>query len=139
MKLTSSALLVAALVLPVAARADTKGYVIRSDETIHGVIDSINGKYGVTVRDGRVLSSVTLHRGTIINPVGLRLEPGMQVTIAGHADGKTFDANTIDAPMEYLEDQEQVRRAEANTSPFTPLINTNGAYQGNGPTAGGGG
>jgi hypothetical protein len=137
-RLTSSALILAALALPVAARADTNSYAMRTvGHTVHGVITSIDGKYGLTVRDGRADGeSVTLHRGTIINPTGLQLEPGMQVTIAGHPDGSTFDADEIDAPAQYLEDQELARRA---TATFGPLFPPNGTFQTNGPSAEGGG
>jgi hypothetical protein len=49
-RLTSSALIVAALVLPVAARADTANHAAPSvGQTIHGTINSINGKYSLTV------------------------------------------------------------------------------------------
>ncbi len=40
-----------------------------------------------------------LHQGTIINPTGLTLEPGMNVTIDGYADGSNFDAMEIDTPV----------------------------------------
>jgi hypothetical protein len=136
-----SALIVGALLLPGAAQADTPNYVAPSGEqTIHAMITSINGKYGLTVRDGRVgLASVTMHRGTIIDPIGLQLKPGMQITIAGHADGGTFDANEIDAPVEYLEAQNRARSADATIAPWTPLYVPNGMYQGHGPSAEGGG
>jgi hypothetical protein len=140
-RLTSSALILAALILPAAARADTSTYAALSGEqTIHGMINSIDGKYGLTVRDDHVgLEGVTMHRGTIIDPIGLQLKPGMQVTITGHADGRTFDANEIDAPAEYLEAQNRTRSAESTIAPWTPLFVPNGRYQANGPTAEGGG
>jgi hypothetical protein len=140
-RLTSSALMLAALVLPVASQADTSNYAGRScEQTIHGMIDSINGKYGLTVRDGRVgLDGVTMHPGTIINPTGLQLKPGMRVTIAGHAGAGTFDADEIDAPVEYLEIQNRARRADRTTAPWTPVFVPNGTFQTNGPSAEGGG
>lgn len=100
-----SALIVAALALPVAAQAaEAPSYATAfGEETVHGVISSINGKYGMTVHDNRgFLDNVMLHQGTIINPTGFQLEPGMQVTILGHADGMTFDANEIDTPVQYV-------------------------------------
>jgi hypothetical protein len=100
----TSALIVAALAAPLAAQAaDAPTYATASsDETVHGQITSINGKYGMTVRDNRgYLDNVTLHQGTVINPTGFELQPGMQVTIVGHADGATFAANEIDTPVQY--------------------------------------
>jgi hypothetical protein len=140
-RLTSSALIVAALLLPVTARADTPNYAAASGEqTIQGMIDSIDGKYGLMVRDERAgLNLVMMHRGTIIVPIGLQLKPGMQVTIAGHADGGTFDANEIDAPAGYLEAQNRTRTAEGTIAPWTPLFVPNGTFQTNGPSAEGGG
>ena len=39
-----------------------------------------------------------LHDGTIINPTGLTLAPGMIVGIDGFNSGRVFDANEIDTP-----------------------------------------
>jgi hypothetical protein len=70
-----------------------------SDETIHGTVAAVNGRYSITVRDARgFLDNVTLHRGTIINPTGLSLAPGQAVTILGRNEGSTFAANEIDTP-----------------------------------------
>ncbi len=140
-RLTSFALILAALALPVAARADTSSDAARScEQTIHGMINSINGKYGLTVRGGRVgLAGVAMHPGTIINPIGLQLKPGMRVTIAGHADRNTFDADEIDAPIEYLEIQNRTQRADRTIAPWPTLVVPNGTFQTNGPSAEGGG
>ncbi|HTJ26327.1 MAG TPA: hypothetical protein VMA36_09180 [Candidatus Limnocylindria bacterium] len=132
----SSALTVAVFVFPLAASAAT--YEMRSvDHTLRGVILSVDGKYGLTVRDARTaVESVTLHQGTVITPTGLRLKPGMQVTIAGHLDGATFAANEVVAPAGYLEAQERENRAGENAAaPSAP----NGTFQTNGPSAEGGG
>jgi hypothetical protein len=102
----TSALIVAALAAPLAAQAaDAPSYASASgEETVHGQISSINGKYGLTVRDNRgFVDNVTMHQGTIINPTGFQLEPGMRVTIVGHADGGTFAANEIDTPVQYVD------------------------------------
>jgi len=140
-RLTSSALILAALVVPLAALADTLNSAAQSSEqTIHGMIESINGKFNLTVREGRVgLDGVTMHRGTIINPTGLQLKPGMRVTIAGHADGGAFAADEIDAPVEYLEIQNRTQRADRTIAPWTPVFVPNGTFQTNGPSAEGGG
>lgn len=44
------------------------------------------------------LDTVTLHKGTIINPTGIRLEPGFSVTIVGRPSGSVFVADVIDTP-----------------------------------------
>jgi hypothetical protein len=139
-RLPSSALILATLLLPVAAGADTSNSEARScEQTIHGMIDSINGKYGLTVHGGRVgFERVTMHRGTIINPIGLQLKPGMRVTIAGHAAGGTLDAVEIDAPVEYLEIQNRTQRVDRTIAPW-PAFVPNGTFQTNGPSAEGGG
>lgn len=96
-RLISSAAALAVLVLPLAAYADAPSPVGPSGgQTINGVISAVDGKYGLTLRAGQGLEdSVALHRGTVINPTGLQLEPGMKVAIAGRADGKTFEADKI--------------------------------------------
>jgi hypothetical protein len=73
-----------------------------SDDQIHGRIASVNGAFNITLHDDRgYMDNVDLHQGTVINPIGLSLAPGMRVTIVGTADGKAFDAEEIDAPYEY--------------------------------------
>lgn len=104
----TSALIVAALAAPLAAQAaETPTYATASDaETIHGRISSFSGKYGLTVRDNRgFVDNVTMHQGTIINPTGYQLQPGMAVTITGYAEGRTFSANEIDTPVQYVDVQ----------------------------------
>jgi hypothetical protein len=72
------------------------------DQAVRGRIDSIDGTFHITVRDERgYLNSVELHQGTIINPTGLTLAPGMSVTILGYGQGNTFFANEIDTPYTY--------------------------------------
>ena len=95
------AILAGALVLP--AMADTvPSYAVgTTDETIHGTVASVNGPTSIMVRDARGFTdNVTLHRGTIINPTGLMLEPGQTVTILGETQGRTFSANEIDTPYQ---------------------------------------
>jgi hypothetical protein len=125
-----SALTIAALALPLTAHA-----AIRTDEqTLHGTIASIDGKFGLTVRDERADADlVRLHPGTVIDPTGLRLQPGMHVTITGRPDGNAFDAKVIAAPAESV----QVRQREPlpNLDQPTP----NGTFQTQGPSAEGGG
>ena len=54
------------------------------------------------VRDVRgYVDNVTLHQGTIINPTGLTLAPGMVVSILGYNAGPFFAANEVDTPYTY--------------------------------------
>lgn len=72
------------------------------EETIHGRIQSFHGKFDLQVRDDRgYIDNVQMHQGTIINPTGISLQPGMSVTIYGHNEGRTFAANEIDTPYHY--------------------------------------
>lgn len=94
--------------LPIAALAEqgaaTPSYASHED-SIKGRVTSFDGHFDLHVRDDRgdYVDTVRLHEGTIINPRGLRLVEGMSVTILGHANGSSFDANEIDTP--YSEDQ----------------------------------
>jgi hypothetical protein len=73
-----------------------------NDEVIHGRIASVDGAFNISVFDDRgFIDNVELHDGTIINPTGLALSPGMSVTIAGFNAGAVFDANEIDTPYSY--------------------------------------
>jgi len=86
------------LVCPFAASAaSVPSYATGGDETIHGTIATLTGKYTLTLSDDRGFTdSVTLHDGTVIAPTGVTLETGQEVTIVGHTDGKTFDADEVD-------------------------------------------
>jgi hypothetical protein len=73
-----------------------------ADETIRGRIRSVDGAFTITVADDRgFVDTVQLHPGTIINPTGLSLSPGMSVTILGFNGGAVFNANEIDTPYTY--------------------------------------
>ncbi len=75
-------------------------YAVKGLETIKGTISSFNGTTTIYVRDVRgYTDDVTLHRGTIINPTGIRLQSGYPVTITGHPSGSTFVADQIDTPF----------------------------------------
>jgi len=97
----------AALVLltPLAARAqDVPSYAQppSDDVQIRGRIATFDGAYALTVRDERgYLDNIQLHQGTIINPTGLTLEPGMVVSILGYNSGSYLDANEVDTPYTY--------------------------------------
>jgi hypothetical protein len=96
----ASALLAATFavaVLPVAASAQA------ADQEVQGTIQSINGTFNISVLDSNGnIDNVELHQGTVINPTGLTLAPGMSVTIDGYDDGSgQFDANVINTPYQY--------------------------------------
>ena len=96
-----AAVAAAALFAPIMASAQDVSYD-GGDQQISGTVSSINGTWNLTVNDSNGYSdSVALHQGTIINPTGLTLEPGMNVTIDGYADGQSFDATEIDTPYQY--------------------------------------
>jgi hypothetical protein len=98
--LAGSAVLLAALLEPGLASAQIPSYAQPGgEESIHGRILSCDGQFDLTVRDGRgFVDRVRLHPGTIINPTGLTLAPGMAVTIVGYASGGYLAANEIDTP-----------------------------------------
>ena len=82
--------------LPMAASAQAE------DQELQGTVQSINSTFNITVLDSNGnLDNVELHQGTVINPTGLTLAPGMNVTIDGYDDGSQFDANVIQTPYQY--------------------------------------
>lgn len=88
-----------ALAQPADPSAAARPSYARDEESIRGRITAISGKYDLEVRDDRgYIDRVAMHQGTIINPTGLALAPGMSVTILGHNAGRTFAANEIDTP-----------------------------------------
>jgi len=94
------------LLLPIAAQAqDTPSYATQpyaADQNIHGRIVNFDGGYNLGVRDERgFVDNVQLHPGTVINPTGLTLAPGMVVSIVGYNAGSYFAANEIDTPYQY--------------------------------------
>jgi hypothetical protein len=73
----------------------------RADESVKGRVTSFDGAYSLQVRDDRgFIDNVQLHPGTIIIPTGVRLAPGMAVTIYGVNHGPVFAANEIDTPYQ---------------------------------------
>jgi hypothetical protein len=95
---------------PLAAQAqDIPSYAqpaaVSNDEQLHGRIVSFDGQYNLQVRDERgFVDNVELHQGTIINPTGLTLAPGMIVSIDGYNNGPYLAANEIDTPYTYEDD-----------------------------------
>jgi len=94
------------LIAPLGAQAQSApSYATQqysADQNIHGRIASFDGGYSLTVRDERgYIDNVRLHPGTIINPTGLTLTPGMVVSILGYNAGSYFSANQIDTPYQF--------------------------------------
>jgi hypothetical protein len=95
--------------VPLAAQAqDVPSYAqgqpsyASGEENIHGRIVNFDGEYALQVRDEQgYVDNVQLHQGTIINPTGLTLEPGMVVSILGYNAGPYLAANEIDTPYTY--------------------------------------
>jgi hypothetical protein len=107
LKFIVSALTGLCLMLPLAVGAqDIPSYAAppqySADQNIHGRVASFDGGYNLSVRDERgYIDNVQLHQGTIINPTGLTLAPGMVVSILGYNAGNYFSANEIDTPYEF--------------------------------------
>jgi hypothetical protein len=109
-KTISILLALAATALPMTALAqntppsDAPSYsrpapTIPGEDTIKGRVISFDGGYNLQVDDERgYVDNVVLHQGTIINPTGIRLAPGMSVTIHGVNRGSVLAANQIDTP-----------------------------------------
>src|ERR1700722_7733919 len=47
------------------------------------------------------IDNVQLHQGTIINPTGITLQPGMVVSILGYNAGPYLAANEVDTPYTF--------------------------------------
>lgn len=92
-------MVLAALAVQALLLAQLPSYATPARErTLRGTIAGFDGRYHLRLRDERGwFDDVTLHQGTVIRPGGLRLQPGMRVTIRGAADGATFDADEIEA------------------------------------------
>ncbi len=97
---------VTALSAPLVAQATVPG-----QSQLKGTVTAFDGKYGLHVQTPNGdIDAVALHRGTIINPTGLTLRPGMKVTVLGNETQGTFAANEIDTPY-------HVRYAQAYAYP----------------------
>jgi hypothetical protein len=103
-----------ALVLPLAITAlpalaqDAPSYAVQApapvqdDAQIRGRISAFDGAYALQVTDDNgYVDNIQLHEGTIINPTGLTLAPGMVVSILGYNAGSFFAANEIDTPYTF--------------------------------------
>jgi hypothetical protein len=82
--------------------AQPAGQPVAEDGQIQGRISSFDGGYNLIVQDDRgYTDNVQLHDGTIINPTGLTLAPGMVVSILGYNAGPYFAANEVDTPYTF--------------------------------------
>ncbi len=104
----AATLATAVFALPAIAKAQSApsyadpGYGNNGEETIHGRVYTIDGTFDIRVSDDRgFVDHVHLHQGTIINPTGLTLAPGMDVTVLGYNAGSVLEANEIDTPYSY--------------------------------------
>jgi len=92
-----AALAALTLAAPIAAQAQSN-----PSEDVHGRVVAFNGAYALSVRDERgFIDSIQLHQGTIINPTGLRLAPGMIVNVLGFNAGGYIAADEIDTPYTF--------------------------------------
>jgi len=115
------------LAAPIAAQAqEVPSYASApADQQIQGRVTAFDGAYDLTVLDNSGYSdNIQLHDGTIINPVGLTLEPGMIVNVLGYNAGPVFDANEIDTPYRTIwgiPGTTTVRRSPSASSSETPV------------------
>jgi hypothetical protein len=110
-RILAALIALATAALPVSAPAQDRGAApgastpsyARTDESVRGRIVSFDGGYNLEVNDERgFVDYVRLHPGTVINPTGIRLVPGMSLTVYGETRGNTFSANEIDTPYQPL-------------------------------------
>ena len=74
--------------------------VALTQNQVQGTIAQIVGKYDIRVKTTRGdLQDVTLQRGTIINPTGMTLRPGIRVIVRGTATANSIAAKQIDTPF----------------------------------------
>jgi hypothetical protein len=90
----------ATLSLSVPVRAAPDAPAPADSHRLVGTVVDFHGKYGLVVRDWTgALRTVVLHQGTIIVPLGLRLERNMQmIVIGGRPSPDVFAADVIVTP-----------------------------------------
>jgi hypothetical protein len=117
----SLGLALAASAFPSVASAQNRpSYATADEDTVHGRIVSMPDQYDISVRDEKgYVDRVRLHQGTIINPTGLSLHPGMTVTVLGVNSGDVLAANEIDTPYNYV---------PAYVGPYAPAYYAYPAY-----------
>jgi len=106
-RLIATLIATAAIAVPASAFAQTdapapsyaRPSYSSTEDVVRGQVVAFDGAYHLQVRDERgFVDNIMLHQGTIINPTGLRLSPGMSVTVRGVNRGNALDANQIDTP-----------------------------------------
>lgn len=94
------ATLVSLATLPAHASIASAAEVAVAQTQLQGTITEIVGKYDVRVKTARGnIADVTLRQGTIINPSGMTLRPGVRVTVLGSGNADSFAAAQIDTPF----------------------------------------
>jgi hypothetical protein len=89
-------------VLPLAALAQSDG----QPETLGGNIASIDASGNMDLNDDRgYIDSVRLGQGTVVNPPGVQLAPGMVIRVRGVNRGNVFAATEIDIAQQSLPQQ----------------------------------
>jgi hypothetical protein len=85
------------------------------------------GSYDLGLRDDRgFVDRIVLHQGTIIQPIGIDLAPGMRVAVVGYDAGTSFVANEIDrddrrAPPAWYHRWVAPHAAAAQNPPAPPI------------------
>jgi hypothetical protein len=98
----AAAIFLALAIPPTGSAQPLPSYARPTGETIKGTISRFDGPTNMYVRDVRgYIDHVTLRQGTVINPTGIRLQPGFSVTVTGYNHGSTFVADEIDTPYHY--------------------------------------
>jgi hypothetical protein len=86
--------LIAGLAGACALAAPLAGSAQPNDNWLQNGVVSSHNDYTFTLADGQ---TVFMHDGTVINPTGTDLQPGMRVTIYGHYDeNNNIDADEVD-------------------------------------------
>ncbi|HXP93983.1 MAG TPA: hypothetical protein VN905_10985 [Candidatus Binatia bacterium] len=98
------------------ARADEQSFVPQFSEgsAVHASIVTLKDKYTMDVReDDGYVTTVQLHRGTLIKPLGQTLSPGMDVviTLGSNSNAEELSAAEIDVP-------DATERLPLDTGPF---------------------
>ena len=74
--------------------------VALTQNQVQGTITQIVGKDDIRVKTTRGdLQDVTLRRGTVINPTGMMLRPGIGVIVRGTTTANSIVATRIDTPF----------------------------------------
>lgn len=97
-----------ALIAPTSAKADTVDIQVRDAQPVvvaqygprvdrHQLVGVVGrfGGFDMTLRVEGSPLPVRLHQGTIINPTGLTIKPGMRVRVFGHWANGAFQADRI--------------------------------------------